>query len=93
MKSAAKLLLFLGIGSLLAGDALMLGDLCGRNLSCGMPTRSSSMLAWSWTVLVAISLLLSSALISGRVSAWLARSARACASRLIDWLHSPGSKH
>lgn len=92
MKSAAKLLLVALLVASVLLDFGTLGSLCGVKLSCGMPPRSSSTLAWSLMGLVVTSLLASSALISGRARDWLARSARACASRLIDWLHSPGSK-
>ena len=92
MKSAAKLLLVALVVSAILFDIGALGALCGASLSCGMPHRSSSTLAWWLMGAVASSLLLSSALTSGRVRDWLARYARACASRLIDWLHSPGSR-
>jgi len=92
MKSAAKLLLIALVVLSIMLDFGVLGTLCGASLNCGMPPKSFSMRAWSLMALAVISLSLSSALTSGRVRDWLARFARRSASRLIDWLHSPGSK-
>lgn len=92
MKSATKLLLLALATFVLGLDIGSLIGLCGVSLSCGMPHRLLSTRVLWLTVLAGISLLLLSAPTSGRVSGWLARCVRDFASRVIDWLHSPGSK-